>query len=221
MKKHPKISNFILISIFISSCTSRNFVVAPTFTSVDKITLLEPGQNLNEVNGKLSVEPYDIVSGGDIFLCYYNYRLLERKIPIANSNKNRSINDVDSLSLSSELSQTKGIKFYTEWKKLFVFFKDGKLVSFITSDGLNDANYLMLVNGSIKLLSENDLDFSHFSKNSNFNLSGQVNNSNNNSNKDRDIIENILFPINYKKEFDFKRKDNKVKNSNLNLRLFK
>jgi hypothetical protein len=221
MKKYPKVSNFILISIFISSCTSRNFVVAPSFTSVDKITLLEPGQNLNEVNGKLNVEPYDIVSGGDIFLCYYNYRLLERKIPIANSNKNRSINDVDSLNLSSELSQTTGIKFYTEWKKLFVFFKDGKLVSFITSDGLNDANYLMLVNGSIKLLSENDLDFSHFSKNSNFNLSGQVNNSNNNSNKDRDIIENILFPINYKKEFDFKRKDNKVKNSNLNLRLFK
>ena len=97
MKKYPKVSNFILISIFISSCTSRNFVVAQSFTSVDKITLLEPGQNLNEVNGKLNVEQYDIVSGGDIFLCYYNYRLLERKIPIANSNKNRSINDVDSL----------------------------------------------------------------------------------------------------------------------------
>ena len=55
-----------------------------------------------------------------------------------------------------------GAKFYTEWKKLYVFFKDGKLASFITSDGLKDANYLMLVNGSIKLLSENDLDFSHF-----------------------------------------------------------
>ena len=106
----------------------------------------------------LNVEPYDIVSGGDIFLCYYNYRLLERKIPIANSNKNRSINDLDSQSLNSELSQITGAKFYTEWKKLYVFFKDGKLASFITSDGLKDANYLMLVNGSIKLLSD-DLVF--------------------------------------------------------------
>ena len=40
--------------------------------------------HLSTVNDKLYVEPYDIVSGGDIFLCYYNYRLLERKIPIAN-----------------------------------------------------------------------------------------------------------------------------------------
>ena len=148
----------LLIALVISSCTSRNFVVAPSFTNVQKISSLEKDQNLQEVNNLLNVEPYDIVSGGDIFLCYYNYRLLERKIPIANSNKNRSINDLDSQSLNSELSQITGAKFYTEWKKLYVFFKDGKLASFITSDGLNDANYLMLVNGSIKLLSEKDLD---------------------------------------------------------------
>ena len=211
-----------LIALMISSCTSRNFVVAPSFTNVQKISSLEKDQNLQEVNNLLNVEPYDIVSGGDIFLCYYNYRLLERKIPIANSNKNRSINDLDSQSLNSELSQMTGAKFYTEWTKLYVFFKDGKLASFITSDGLKDANYLMLVNGSIKLLSENDLDFSHFSKNSNINLSGQINqNSSNNLDKDRDIIENMLFPVQYNKEFEFSRENNKIKNSDVKLRLFK
>ena len=80
----------------------------------------------------------------------------------------------------------------------------------------------MLVNGSIKLLSENDLDFSHFSKNSNINLSGQINqNSSNNLDKDRDIIENMLFPVQYNKEFEFSRENNKIKNSDVKLRLFK
>jgi hypothetical protein len=62
-----------------------------------------------------------------------------------------------------------------------------------------DVNYIMLVNGTIKLLKEKPLEYSHFSENNMFGLN-QLNLDSKGSNngfdsKDRNIVNQILFPL--------------------------
>ena len=145
----------ILISSLIS-CSQSRFIVAPAFTSVDKISKISQGDDLDKVNSLLGIGPYDIVYLNDNdFLCYYNYRILERKMNIDNSNKNRKANK--DKHLSSELSQTFGTPFYTEWKKLYVSFSNGSLSHYISDTGMERANYIQLVEGMITLLNKKDL----------------------------------------------------------------
>jgi hypothetical protein len=145
----------ILISSLIS-CSQSKFVVAPAFTSVDKISKISQGDDFDKVNSLLGVGPYDIIYlNNNDFLCYYNYRLLERKMNIDNSNKNRKANKDNHL--SSETSQTFGSPFYTDWKKLYVSFSNGSLSHYTSDTGMERANYIQLVNGTITLLNKKDL----------------------------------------------------------------
>jgi len=198
-----KIKFVFILSIsmlILESCANKNFLIAPTFTNVKKISTLQLGQSLNEVNQVLGIYPYDVMtlSEGDL-ICQYKYRIMERKIPISNKNEFHRFSESDSLSLSSELAQTYGKVFYTDWKDLYVSFKGGKLVSYTSTSGLERANYIMLVNGTIKLLKEKPLEYSHFSENNMFGLN-QLNLDSKGSNngfdsKDRNIVNQILFPL--------------------------
>jgi hypothetical protein len=196
----------------IQSCSRNTFVVAPPFTNVKKITQLTKGMTFTEVSTTLGIDPYDVVYTNETeSLCYYNYRILDRKIPILNSTESQTESQIDSLNLSSDASQVYGKKFYSEWKKLYVSFKDGKLVNFISSTGLSEAKYILFVNGQIKLLSKKDLEFSHFSKTNTLiygapAIGTAVNASS--SNKDTDVIENLLLPLNYDGTF---KKNNESK----------
>ncbi len=200
----------------IQSCSRNNFVVAPPFTNVKKITQLTKGMTIAEVSTTLGIDPYDVVYTNETeSLCYFNYRILDRKIPVLNSIDSQTESQIDSLNLSSDVSQVYGKKFYSEWKKLYVSFKEGKLINFITSTGLSEANYILLVNGQIKLLSKKDLEFSHFSKPNTLIYgapsTGTGTGANATStNKDYDAIENLLLPLNYdgtfKKNTESKKK---------------
>ena len=198
----------------IQSCSRNTFVVAPPFTNVKKITQLTKGMTFAEVSTTLGIDPYDVVYTNETeSLCYFNYRILDRKIPVLNSIDSQTESQIDSLNLSSDAAQVYGKKFYSEWKKLYVSFKDGKLINFISSTGLSEANYILLVNGQIKLLSKKDLEFSHFSK-PNILTNGAASTGTGanatSTNKDYDAIENLLLPLNYdgtfKKNTESKKK---------------
>lgn len=150
------------------SCSSSRFVVAPPFTSVNNISNLKTGQTFEEVNQVLGIPAYDILySSGKDFLCFYNYRILDRKINIdAPSAHNTLMSTVHEESLSSEKAQITGEAFYSEWRRVYINFKDGKVSHYITNAGLQGANYIALINGTIKLLNEKPVEYSHFSKNS-------------------------------------------------------
>jgi len=197
MKK--KLVFVLLISVvLLEGCANKNFVVAPTFTNVKKISTLQMGQSLNEVNQSLGIYPFDVItlSEGDL-ICQYKYRIMERRIPMSNGGEFHRFTEADSMSLSSELAQTYGKVFYTDWKDLYVSFKGGKLVSYTTTSGLERANYILLVNGAIKLLKDKPLEFSHFTENnamqffvdpkSSYGIGGDQ--------KDRNIVDKILFPL--------------------------
>lgn len=162
--KTKQLRLLIVITVFgilFSSCSQSKFVVAPPFTDVEKISKIESGQSVDDVNKKLGIKPYDVLylkDGG--LMCYYNYRLLDRKINIDNSTKNR--NSGSGATLSSKISQKVGEPFYTEWRRIYVNFQDGKLTNYVTDAGLEDANYIQLVNGTIRLLSKEDLSMENF-----------------------------------------------------------
>ena len=185
----------LTLSVSILGCSKKTFVVAPPFTDVKKILNLHDGMSIDDVNKNLGIEPYDVLflSGGG-GVCYYNYRLKDRKINISNTN---DFHDLSSESkdknLSSEKAQTYGSTFYSEWKKLYCTFKEGKLTDFVSITGVEDANYLLLVNGSIKLLSTKPLEYSHFSKLTPNYINGEAKVTP--ETKDRDIIDGILFPL--------------------------
>lgn len=197
-----KIKFVFILSIsmlLLESCANKNFLVAPTFTNVKKIASLQLGQSLNEVNQALGIYPYDVIalSEGDL-ICQYKYRIMERKIPLSNRGEFHRFSEADSLSLSSELAQTYGKVFYTDWKDLYVSFQNGKLVSYTSTSGLERANYIMLVNGTIKLLKDKPLEYSHFTENNSYVLpwsNGENVKLPSSDGKDRDILNRILFPL--------------------------
>ena len=64
------------------------------------------------------------------YMFIYNYRLKDRRIPIDNRNKN--INEGSGDNLASEKAQTFGKPFYTEWRKIYVNFKENKLTHYVS-----------------------------------------------------------------------------------------
>ena len=227
-----KIKFVFILSIsmlLLESCANKNFLVAPTFTNVKKIASLQFGQSLNDVNQALGIYPYDVIalSEGDL-ICQYKYRIMERKIPISNRGEFHRFTEADSLSLSSELAQTYGKIFYTDWKDLYVSFKGGKLVSYTSTSGFERANYILLVEGTIKLLKDKPLQYSHFGvsnfssntqlymgdkskKNTQFYLDGNPNNGSSVL-SDSSVLDlnKILFPLD--KDGKFKSFGNATKN---------
>jgi hypothetical protein len=207
---------FLLMAVItvysIQSCSRNSFVVAPPFTNVKKITQLNKGMTIAEVSTILGIDPYDVLYTNDSeSICYFNYRILDRKIPILNTMDSQTESQIDSLNLSSDVAQVYGKKFYSEWKKLYVGFKDGKLVNYISSTGMEDSKYILFAHGQIKLLSKKDLEFSHFSKANTTLIYGTPSTGTAvtpaTSNKDNELIlENLLFPLNNDGTFDNKSK---------------
>lgn len=191
-----------LVLVMISAgCNMSKFVVAPPFTDVEKIGKVEIGKAYDEVNQTLGIKPYDVLYLNDgNQLCYYNYRLLERKISVANSRKKAARS---SDNLSSQVAQTFGEPFYTEWKRLYINFIDGKVAYFTTDSKLKNANYIALVNGTIKLLNSTDLKLDHFYSSSYNTVYGENGNIilSEDTQKENLDIEKILFPLKYNGSF--------------------
>ena len=171
MKKSIFKLSFLLFSvtIILGSCSQSKFIVAPPFTDVDKISKIEVGQTKDNVSDILGIQPYDILylDGGN-YMCYYNYRLLDRMVAIDNRRKNIEKGSASIMAsatgntMASEKAQTIGVPFYTEWKKVYVNFENGAVSHYVTDVGVEDANYLGLVNGTIKLLNSKDIDMKNF-----------------------------------------------------------
>jgi hypothetical protein len=195
---------FLLLAtgILFARCSQSKFVVAPPFTNVDKIAKIETGQSKDDVNNVLGIKPFDILymNNGD-YLCFYNYRLEERRINIDNSSKNRDSGSGSTL--SSEGGQTTGDAFYTEWRRVYINFKDNKVTHFTTDAGLEGANYIQLVNGTIRLLSKQELKVENFYSQSLINSDVNINsqNSQNNGTGSSIDVEKVLFQLKYNGKF--------------------
>lgn len=125
-----------MISAFI--ITSCKTVQVAKFTSVENLYQLKLNSTIEEVISLLGSKPYNILSnqidGYTIFT--YKYKLVERQVAPALVN--------------SKGGETTGTEVYSGKEQIvFLFFKAGKLESFVTTDGRKDSPALIMLNNTL------------------------------------------------------------------------
>jgi hypothetical protein len=138
--------------ILLGSCATIS-KVAPPFTNVEKISKLKMGTTLSVVSSTLDIPPYNILSmqedGSGIYA--FNYRLKVRKTSVPEGKEGENL-------LHSEQYNTAGEeKYEDEIKTVITVFKEGKLSAIHTTEGWEKAEYLMIVDNNLKLLTKQDL----------------------------------------------------------------
>ena len=153
IKKIFKNLTFILVTSILAACSNKKFMVAPEFTNVQKISTLQRGMTVEQVNNALGITPFDAIFDLDNLLLSYNYRLKKRRIPVTNLNNFVNMyQDPAKNSVNSEFAQNSGSIYYDEWKKLFVKFNDGKLIGFFTDEGLENASRIATIENRIAII---------------------------------------------------------------------
>lgn len=153
MKNKHTLILLIFGTIIISSCSRY---IAPPFSDVMKIAQVKPGMKFKQVVDILGVEPYDIyhVQETGASLVCFNYRLKKRIIKSATLNQDEFERET-----TNESSQTAGDLYYDKkYKVLHVLFnKNGELSSYITSDGVENSNLIVITGNTIQYSDENNI----------------------------------------------------------------
>jgi hypothetical protein len=118
------------------------------FSSVENVMKLELNSTLPEVVSTLGTQPYNIyskqVDGYTIYV--YKYKLVERK--------------VSPEIVNSRGGETTGTEVYNgKEHNLFLFFKDGKLVSMVTSDGRKDSPALIMLENTMYTITRDKSEY--------------------------------------------------------------
>jgi hypothetical protein len=135
--KRP-IKQIIAIAISAFVITSCKTIQVGKFTSVENVINLKQNATFEEVEKTLGSKPYNVLSSQiEGYTIYnYKYKLIERKINPSLVNKIG--NEVAGKEVYNGKEQT-----------LFLFFKGGKLESFLTTDGRKDSPKLVMLNNTI------------------------------------------------------------------------
>ncbi len=129
------LSAFLFCALTLSSCKS---VQVAKFTSVENLYQIKLGSTIEEVISLVGSKPYNILSTQiDGYTIYtYKYKFVERKV-------NPKI-------INSRGGETTGTEVYNgKEQTAFMFFKGGKLESFVTTDGRKDSPALITLNNTL------------------------------------------------------------------------
>lgn len=135
-----------LFAFFFTSC--KNYLILPQYTDVNSILHLEKGMPLQTVNDTLKVEPFDVLAltEDNALIIQYQYRHPQR---IYLYKKETDI--------FSNHAQNNGYKINMEAAQLFVTFKNGRLVSYISTKGLEDGEVILLKDNNLSIIKEEQL----------------------------------------------------------------
>jgi hypothetical protein len=133
------IGAIFFVSIFLTGCKS---IEVAKFASVENVMELKINSSLDEIIARLGSKPYNIYSnqkeGYTIYT--YKYKLVERRV-----NPNL---------INRKGGETTGTEVYNgKEHTLFLMLKDGKLESFVTTDGRKDSNPLIMLNNTLYTIS--------------------------------------------------------------------
>ncbi len=149
MKRIP-----ILMLMLVLGFTSCNKYIAPPFTNVSKISQLRKGMKLKQVQDILEIAPYDIyhLQEDNLSIAVFNYRLEKRVLRVPTLNR-----DEFERQTTNETSQINGELYYDKkYKVLYVLLEDGQLNSFLTSDGYDRSNKLIVSKNTINYVTKNN-----------------------------------------------------------------
>lgn len=132
----------ISILIFFSSCVVSN--KADMFTSVGNVLDLKLNSSFDQAVTTLDTRPHNIFSSQiDGYTAYeFRYKLIEREVnPLTVDSKEYRVGNNN---------ENTGKVFYKpEAQRLFLFFKDYKLVAFITNEGISNFSSKVLLNKTL------------------------------------------------------------------------
>jgi len=133
--------------LLFSSCTK---MLAPPYSTVEKIARVTPGMTASNVTTSLGIPPFDIyhmsATGSTVHL--YNYKLKERK----NTGCHLLMKDF----YSQEQNLTVGSSYYTKQQLLYVLFDKGKVASLVTDAGRDDSEDLLVHNNTIQFIAKTE-----------------------------------------------------------------
>jgi hypothetical protein len=152
--KNKLFYTLFFLSSLLSSCSITKFYnYALPFTNVEKIISLNKGETISEVNSKLGINPYNVLhlSEDGSMVLIYHYRTQQRKL----ESKNFIQPEERQAYLESDEYQNGGKLVYRlDVEKVCVFFRNGRMVSYITTDGFNSSEFQLYFNHQLKLISE-------------------------------------------------------------------
>lgn len=128
--------------------TSCAKMVAPPYSTVEKIAKINNGMTSSEVSSTLGIPPFDIyhMSGDGSTIHVYWYKVKERK------NKGCSLFMTDFYNKEENL--TVGNSHYTKEQRVYVLFQNGKVSSLVTDTGLENSVDLIVGNNTIQFVSK-------------------------------------------------------------------
>lgn len=137
-----------LAALFLASC---NKWIAPQYTNTEDIYSLREGMSVKDVSRKLNIEPYDVhYLIDDHMILEYNYRIKKRSMNISGDHNKKD-------AAHNESSQTAGEIWYDDPSVVYVHFEDGKMISYITQQGVKDGEFLMLDQNNISVITKDEL----------------------------------------------------------------
>lgn len=158
MKKQIRI---ILVAFLLAGVYSCSHYIAPPFTDVGKIAQIKPGMKVKQVVDILGVDPYDIyyIQETGAELLSFNYRVKNRIMYVYTTVNQNEI----ARQTGNEDSQKSGDVYYDrKYRGLYTMFdKDGNLVSFLTTQGVQDKGELIVIGNTLKYYTDkktNSLD---------------------------------------------------------------
>ncbi len=155
MSKTMKIVSALLICVTLASCSRY---IAPPFTDVVKISQLKPNMKVKQVIDVLGIEPFDIYymqETGSQMLSF-NYRVKKRIMYVYNT-----VNYLEvQRQTSNEESQKSGDLFYDKkYQTVYAMFnKEGDLMSYLTTNGINNGAGLIINGNTIQYYDEKNIN---------------------------------------------------------------
>ncbi len=152
--KNKLFYTLLFLSSLLSSCSiTKSYNYALPFTNVEKIISLNKGESINEVNAKLGINPYNVLhlSEDGSMVLIYHYRTQQRKL----ESKNFVQPEERQAYLESDEYQNGGKLVYKlDVEKVCVFFRNGRMVSYVTTEGFTSSEFHLYFNYQLKLISE-------------------------------------------------------------------
>lgn len=142
-----KLLSLALFTLIVSACSS-SYVILPQFTDVESILHLQKGMSIATVNDTLKAKPFDVITSsaeGNLVVQYqyrHPYRIFLYK------------KDQD---LLGKAAQASGYKINMEVSQLFVSFNNGRLTSYISSNGLKNGERILLTGNNLSIINVENL----------------------------------------------------------------
>ena len=138
------------------SSSQVSTVQVAKFASVENLCLLNLNSTLDDVISILGSKPYNVLSSQvDGYTIYtYLYKLVERNV-------NPGL-------INQKGGETSGMEVYNEQlHTVFLFFKNNKLESFITSDGQGNSPMLIMLNNNLYRITKDKITSASNEENTN------------------------------------------------------